>query len=153
VSHVRIAHYYHAYAHRGWEVIVDEYLDALVRSAFVEAVDSVRLGVVGRPAKRRSLVNHLRERVPVTVIAAADTGWEQLTLSRIVETLNGADIVMYAHTKGVTLADEVNALWRREMIRVVIEEWRDRVNDMESYDSAGAFQIDDSPDQPAGREI
>jgi hypothetical protein len=154
MDEMKIAHYYHAYAHPGWQVIVDEYLDALVGSGFHEVIGSLRLGVVGDPAARKSLVDHLSLQVPVTIIAEADSGWEQLTLSHILQTLDSAEVVAYAHTKSVTLPDdEVNVFWRRQMVSLVIEGWRDRVNDMASYDSAGPFQMDENEDQPPGIRI
>jgi hypothetical protein len=150
-----LAHYYHVYASPpSWRPIVDEHLDALTASGLDHVVGPVRLGIVGSPAERRQVVARVAERTPVTVVAEAAEGWEQLTLARIVDTLEGAATVIYAHTKGVTdPTDEVSAFWRRQMTRVVISEWRQRITDMAGYESAGAFLNEDNEDQPPGVAI
>lgn len=151
----KLAHYYHVYAaDPSWRPIVDEHLDAVSASGLDGIVGPIRLGIVGPPAERRRVIAHMAERTRVTVVAEAVRGWEQLTLTRIVETLEGAETVIYAHTKGVTdPTDEVSVFWRRQMTRVVISEWRARLGELSGYESAGAFLNDENEDQPPGVAI
>jgi hypothetical protein len=150
----KISLWYHAFIHPGWTNIVDEYLAAIVDSGLIGAAGQLNLGIVGPSAGRELLARRVNRHVPTAVVAETDHGWEQVTLGELAARVPRTGSVVYAHTKGVTApADEAADLWRTTMLRAVVGEWRDRLADLRSYASAGAFLQRGSDDRPPGQAI
>jgi hypothetical protein len=126
---MRIWHYYHVYAIEGWERIVDEHLDALESSGLAEVCD-FRIGVVGDLEVVGQVWLRCNSRIKTTLVAYASEGWEQVTLNRLYDDCKWtprADedvLVLYAHTKGVSVQTDFNGEWRASMTRKLIYNWR-----------------------------
>jgi hypothetical protein len=100
-------HYWHIYANgSGWPEAVQDHLGVLDSA---DLFDVVSVGIVGSAASRRAV----KYRLPagVSIVAEANDGWEQVTLSAI--DVDDADVVAYSHTKGAANDTLLNQRWRR----------------------------------------
>ena len=101
-----IAHFYHVYAVGGWRDVVAEHLDAVVGSGL--PIAAINLGVVGTPEAQEQACALVRSRIPVSVVARAEQGAEEITLAALWR--ESPPIGLYAHTKGVHVATAFNAV-------------------------------------------
>lgn len=142
---VKLAHFFHAFAVNDWERIVTGHLDALEDSGLAEEVGTLHLGIVGKPAARNAVLAMCEKRMPVTVVAQANKGWEQITLEALRKSADTFDAVLYAHTKGVSNPEGSNdALedeWRESMTVGVVDNWRKCATLLASYDAVGCHWI------------
>ena len=99
---LKIAHWYHAYAFGNWQKIVTSHLEALESSGLAAEVGTLHLGIIGPQAERLALAALCAKHLPVEIEAQADTGWEQVTLEALRKKAGTFDVVLYAHTKGVS---------------------------------------------------
>jgi hypothetical protein len=107
------------------------------------ALDSVRVGVVGSAVNRARVLALLEELViPVTVVAVADEGWEQVTLKQLHKFAKQDDgKIFYAHTKGAWSSDRMANPWRVSMIHDTVTRWKECVRALNSVQAAGAFWL------------
>jgi len=127
-----IWHWYHVFAVDGWERIVGEHLDALESSGLSV---NLRLGVVGTVEARQAVIDRCRQRMQTDVVAEADEGFEQVTLSAL--KADPSDAVLYAHTKGASVPNDFNDAWRRSMTRAVVGRWRECIELLETHEAVG----------------
>lgn len=142
---MRLAHFFHAYAVNDWERIVTGHLDALEDSGLADEIGPLHLGIVGEWRARNAVVAMCRKRMPVTVVAQGDAGWEQITLATMRKRAVGVDAVLYAHTKGVSQPPQSNEAledeWRGSMTVGVVDNWRQCVALLATYEAVGCHWI------------
>lgn len=112
--------WFHIYAAADWESPTQEFLDALGDENV-----QVNVGLVGPPADRAAAQYYVFQRQMARVVAEADEGYEQVTLlplAKAVKKMGGN--VLYAHTKGASDQSELNVLWRRSMLDLVVRDRR-----------------------------
>lgn len=111
--------WFHIYADGEWREPLDEFLTALSDYDGI-----INFGVVGTPAARCDVGGWLLNRgVAAKIVAEADEGYEQVTLlplAKAVKKMGGN--VLYAHTKGASDQSELNVLWRRAMLGLVVRD-------------------------------
>ena len=133
-----LAHFYHVYADGAWEAPVEEHLHALTVSGLLENLDDLFIGIAGS-SENRALV---KKRFPAVVVAEADTGWEQVTLTRLHDYAMKHDVkIFYAHTKGTYQPDSYRSQWRKAMTHYTVMRWRDCVDALNVVDVAGPYWI------------
>ena len=134
---MKIAHYYHIWAAGAWAPAAREHHEALI-SAALPALP--QLGITG-PAEDRQRVADWAAIHGWTVIAEADEGYEQLTLSAMHRwALSGDEpaAVLYCHAKGArTDLHGTNSAWRRKMTERVVGEWPSCTGLLEHHDAVG----------------
>lgn len=142
-----IRHAYHVYAGgTAWRDAVQVHLDALLASELAANLDTLHAGLVGPPAARAEALDMLAAALPVTVLATADDGWEQVTLHQVHQHAQGpwaGDLVLYAHTKGAHDPSAINTAWRASMTYWNVVRWREAVGHLSVADAAGCHWIVD----------
>lgn len=140
-------HFFHVYGDGDWERAAGEHLAALEYSALIDSLDAIFYGVVGCEANRR----RVREIMPGECVVEADTGWEQVTLSKVRDFAQvQSGLLLYAHTKGASSRSDLAQVWRRSMIYDSVLRWREAIAGLEDADVAGSHWLK-SPD-PEHRE-
>lgn len=134
-----IAPWYHAFAVDGWERIVGEHLDALESSGLAEQTH-LRLGVVGTLEAREAVIAFCRHRMVTEVVAEAESGAEEITLSALRAHPDG-EAVCYAHTKGVTWPRDFSDAWRRSMTKALVTGWRECVALLAHHEAVGCHWL------------
>lgn len=108
-----------------------------------DQLDTFAIGIVGRPEKRKEVINCLNTLdIKYTVCAEADTGWEAVTqqpMHDFAQTNDG--LILYAHTKGAANNHEVNTRWRRSMTYWCVIRWADCVEKLKECDTVGNHWI------------
>jgi len=132
----RLAHFYHVFADGRWEDAVLNHFGLLYTSGLMGELDDVLVGVVGSAENRE----RVRRKVPGDVVAQAESGWEQVTLTPLHEyaKVNDANI-LYAHTKGASKSNRISERWRESMTHDTVTRWRECVDALEVSDAAGSF--------------
>lgn len=115
-SNIHIHHFYHIYATGHWREPLTEHIKAL-QMGLIEKMDTFAVGIVGSVERRNEVKQYLSEAVDkFTVIAEAETGWEQVTQIPMWEFSKvNEGLILYAHTKGASNPEDVNIRWRRSM--------------------------------------
>lgn len=132
-----IRHYYHVWADGDWEGALYEHVTALE----VAALDcDMTVGVVGAEHNRISALVALGELVDAI---EADTGWEQVTLSRLWQDArqHTDDTFLYCHTKGAYHPSPLNTAWRRSMTGRLVLGWESCVQLLASHDAVGCHWV------------
>jgi len=136
VTAPRLTHFYHVYADGGWQDAALHHVHNLYSSGLMSALDEMYIGIVGRPDCRREV----RHKLPGVVIAEADVGWEQVTLSALHDYAKSTDAhILYAHTKGAWSATEFAKRWRVSMTYDTVARWDECVPQLGSHDAVGPF--------------
>ena len=140
----RLTHFFHAYADGNFETPIREHFGEVRESGLLNALDSVRVGIVGSPENRARVLPLFDQlSIPVMVVATAETGWEQVTLTRLHEFAKQDDgNIFYAHTKGAWSADTLAHLWRVSMIHDTVTRWEECVSALGKLDTAGPYWLD-----------
>ena len=76
----------------------------------------------------------------VDVVAEADKGWEQVTLTELYKSLRRiSGHVLYAHTKGAADSSSFNVAWRRSMTELVVRDRKRCCSEIykRGYDAVG----------------
>lgn len=142
---MKLEHFYHVYATRAADKIVAEHLDALIKSGLADHLDRLHLGIVGNPKARQRIIERCYRTIPTEVVAEADEGWEQVTLTALWERRNSLRRpVLYAHTKGASDPTPWNSRWRRAMTAHLVTDWRTAVKRLSVADVVGCNWIDES---------
>lgn len=138
-----IKHYYHIFCgvpetpSTKWPEIVEEHFEALRETGLYDILDFIGVGIVGLPENRELVKAMLPDKV--TVVAEADDGWEQTTLSAM--DLSEEATILYAHTKGSAFPSVLQSRWRVSMLNCVVYDWErcvEAVTD-EGLSAIGAF--------------
>lgn len=134
-----LSHFYHVYADGDWKRPVAEHLDALESSGLATALDLFGVGFVGNVDNRAEAHSYIDSRLPVDVLSAADSGWEQLTL----QLLRGYAVgnVLYAHTKTAANYSVMHDRWRQSMTYFNITRWQLAVSYLSDHDTVGCHQV------------
>jgi hypothetical protein len=139
-----LAHFYHVYADGEWRAPLTEHLAALDEWGLDAALDYKAAGVVGTPQNRQAAIGALGPGWQIT--AAADSGFEQVTLARLHEFAARDGKVLYAHTKGASNLAPSGVLWRRRMTEYVTGFWERCAAALDDgYDVAGPHWL--TPDR------
>ena len=144
-----IHHFYHVYADGQWREAFDEHVKALNEHGLAEYLNSFNVGIVGTPVNRADVIAALDEcGIQYSIVAEADEGWEQVTMNRLHEFVQGIEAgwVFYAHTKGAANYTDINIAWRKSMCYHNIVKWRDfeeLFNDM-NVDTIGCHWVNKS---------
>ena len=138
-------HYYHIAAVNDWPRIVDEHFGALVDSGLYDELDVIGVGVIGTQRQRDKVAAWLIPFDKATIVAEADEGWEQTTLTELWRTasIGAVGPVLYAHTKGVWNQSRDNEKWRAAMLRHLVTEWRRATALLEIAEVVGSHRLDD----------
>ena len=139
----RLTHFFHVYADGNFSTpIVEHFTEARI-SGLLDALDSVRVGIVGTPENRDRVLDLFDElEVPVMVVADSATGWEQVTLAGLHKFCQDDDgFVFYGHTKGSWSSDPIAHPWRVTMIRDTVTAWRDCVDALGLVQAAGSYWL------------
>lgn len=137
-----IHHFYHIYADGQWEQPVEEHLRAL-KLGLYDNLTSFNVGIVGSPENRNKVKWFLSLHCKHTVIAEADSGWEQQTQIPMWEfAQNNEGLILYCHTKGAHDPNEVNVRWRRSMSYWNIIRWQDAVEQLKTHGAVGCHWIE-----------
>jgi hypothetical protein len=139
----RLTHFFHVFADGNFSTPIREHFTEARVSGLLGVLDSVRVGVVGDRVNRERVLGLFAELdVPVSVVAEADTGWEQVTLKELHQFAKQDDgKIFYAHTKGAWSPDPIAQPWRTTMIHDTVTRWRECVNALESVQVAGAYWL------------
>lgn len=131
-----LSHYHHVYAAPGWQRIVTEHCEALVKTGMLDGrISTVSLGICG--PEHDQVADFCRQWFDVDVVAESEQGWEQLTLTALWEDAQRGDIgdaVLYTHTKGIT---EPADYWRGEMTDHLVADWEKCVKALEANEVVG----------------
>lgn len=139
-----IQHYHHVYAGGYWKPGLEQHVKALKESGLLKEIDYIRIGLVGNPLARDSVKGFLqKEGVPFSVIAEADTGWEQVTLTQLHEDAKSLPSfrALYTHSKGSSSSNNLTEPWREDMTLHNVENWREAVAYLDEYDMSGIYWI------------
>ena len=123
--------YYHLYAAGEWRQPAAEYLTALAESGMRA---ELTIGFVGSPEQRAAAAAMVTamlhevggKRIETAPGMSADTGWEQMTLTRIhrdVHEIPGEFAVLYCHTKGAANSYPSQDRWRQAMTTALVTGW------------------------------
>jgi hypothetical protein len=143
------AAFYHLWVgdeHHGanWLPPAREFFTALYDSWFD---GDVRVGIVGGPAQREEAERWLdvnRGAGCWSLAAAADDGFEMVTLDVLHQFAKGADPetpVLYAHGKGSFQGGPFADAWRRNMTLHLVGRWKHCVNSLNDYDCVGCHVL------------
>ena len=133
-----IAHFYHLYVDGHYEQPLDEHMFALESSGLLDELDEFFVGLVGSPENREKA----KKVVPGVIVAEADSGWEQVTLSVLHEYSHDNDwFVFYAHTKGAWSNNEMAKQWRVSMTHNTVNKWQECVEALTRVDAAGPYWL------------
>lgn len=137
----------HVYADGAWQRPLGELLGALAYNGLYERLAGLYFGIVGSVENRAKV----RAVIPGEVVAEADTGWEQVTLSALHSFSENRDgLVFYAHTKGAWSDSRLAHTWRHSMIADTLLRWREIAQHMPPAEAAGPFWLKSS--EPEHRE-
>ena len=138
-----LVHFYHIYANGAFEAPVREHVKELKESGLLDALDSVRIGIVGSEENRSLVLEFLNElNIRFRVTATAETGWEQVTLRKVHSFAKTNDAyVFYAHTKGAYSQDRLAREWRVSMTHDTVTRWRECVESLKRVEAAGAYWL------------
>jgi len=133
----KIAVFYHIYQENNWKELYDEQINSLINSGIYEKCDFIHIGINGDqelPFILDKMIIHYNE----------DKILEANTLQKLWEfSKDNQDYkVLYFHSKGVTHSKEdyyfkVNS-WRIYLEYFVIHNWKQCIEDLNSYDCVGA---------------
>ena len=148
----RLTHFFHAYADGKFETPMRQHFTEVRDTGLLYALDSVRVGIVGSAVNRARVLALLEELViPVTVVAVADEGWEQVTLKQLHKFAKQDDgKIFYAHTKGAWSSDRMANPWRVSMIHDTVTRWKECVRALDKLDTAGPFWQDSAMPEHEG---
>ena len=143
----KIFHFYHVYADGDWKKPLGLHLAALKHTGLLSALSGFFVGIVGSEENREDV----KEVIPATLIAEADTGWEQVTLEVLHDFAAWNDgQVFYAHTKGAWSNSDLAKAWRESMTYDCVVRWRECVNALTMVDAVGPYWL--KSDEPEHRE-
>jgi len=142
---VGLKHFYHLYADGHWLKAASTHFEAADQAGLLQAC-ATYVGIVGK--ERDPAIAWLGDRA--TIIAEADTGWEQVTLTAMLTVIQAGDLVCYAHTKGAGYPSDLATAWRYSMTYDVICRWRERVQDLQQHQASGPFWL--KSDMPEHRD-
>jgi hypothetical protein len=136
-----LTHFFHVFADGNFSTPIVQHFSEVRRCGLLGVLDSVRVGIVGGFENRVRVLELFAELdVTVTVVAEADEGWEQVTLTELHEFAKQDDgFVLYAHTKGAWSNDRMAHPWRFSMIHDTVTRWRECVKALDFVQTAGAF--------------
>lgn len=137
-----IHHFYHIYADGQCETPIREHIRAL-KYGLYDKLDTFAIGIVGRPEKRKEVINCLNTLdIKYTVCAEADTGWEAVTQQPMHDFAQNNDgFILYCHTKGAANNNEVNTRWRRSMTWYNVIQWKFAVEKLKDHGTYGCHFI------------
>jgi hypothetical protein len=135
-------HFFHVFADGSWRLPLGEHLAALKHSGLARNLDGFYYGVVGSEDRRKQV----KKVLPGECVAEAETGWEQVTLSKVREfAQHHSGLLLYGHTKGAGFPRKLADLWRRSMIYDNVVRWQEAVEGLQQADVAGSHWLT-SPD-------
>jgi len=143
-----ITHFYHVYADGAWQKPFEQHWKALKQSGLWDNLHQFYYGVVGSKENRAKV----RLTLPGICVSEADTGWEQVTLSKVQQYSRWRKnrAVFYAHTKGAWSDDGLATAWRESMTHDTVMRWKEAYRSLNSHDVAGAFWL--KSQEPEHRE-
>lgn len=135
-----IHHFYHIYADGQWREPVEEHVRALNIGLYPN-LETFAVGIVGSEENRNKVKQFLNG-YKYTLIAEADSGWEQVTQIPMWEYSQSHEgLILYAHTKGAYSPIDVNIRWRRSMTYWNVIRWRDAVEKLKTHGAYGCHWI------------
>lgn len=120
---------------------MQQHFNACRKHGLADEWDELRIGLVGTRQQRDDARTFLRWFGDHTIVAEADTGWEQVTLWHLQSTTQPTDRVFYAHTKGAASGTQFADDWRKSMCYDNVVKWRDRLLDLETHTTSGAYWV------------
>lgn len=143
---MRIIHYYHIFADGRWQMLVNQHLMAVSNYGLANAIEEIRIGIVGQPANRKEVKAFLATIMPADrckVVVERTTAWEQATLNEMYKASQEEPdaVYLYAHTKGGSDASLINQLWCRSMTFFCVVAWQNALEKLEGVDIAGPHWI------------
>lgn len=137
-----LIHYYHIYADGDWREAFDVHFETAERCGLLSELDALRIGVVGRLDRRSEVSQRCSElRFDAEIVATADKGWEQVTLDHLHSTAQLGQMIFYAHSKGAQSKSDLARQWRHSMTYYNVTLWRQRVNDLRTHETSGAYYL------------
>lgn len=139
-------HAYHLYADGEWKQAWKEHLIALTYGLDNE-LKTFSVGLVGSE-ERRQEAKEIVTQSGASVVAEADTGWEQVTLEYVDSFCDSNDgYFLYCHSKGSSHVFDLNTRWRRMMTHDVVVNWIECVQILDTgIDTIGTTWHPASPD-------
>ena len=130
-----LASFYHIYcSSERWRDPLAEHLAALEDGGFT---GDFNVGVIGTDEQVQRVREELDAIRPPTSLWSAESGWEQVTLTRLHEWTQDHDgAVMYGHTKGAYNIGAFQDVWRQWMTWHVVAHWE------ECLDALGKHEAD-----------
>lgn len=140
---MNLYNFYHIYADGVWPIPLAEYIDALKTSRLDTNLTSLYVGIVGSPINRANVIEALKDSgINFTIVAEADTGWEQVTLNKLYEFSQVNDgLVLYSHTKGASDPSPINVAWRRSMVKFLVYGWSSVMRYFKNADAVGCHWL------------
>jgi hypothetical protein len=135
---MKLTHFYHVYADGDWETPAYEHIEELFISGLLDELDNMFIGIVGSKENR----DKVKRNFAGVVVAEADEGWEQVTLSEVLKFAEySSDAIFYAHTKGAWSNTPLAKDWRESMTHDTVTRWQECVSSLRDHDAAGAFWL------------
>ena len=130
--------FYHVYKQEGYQPLVKEQLDRVVSSGLYEAADNIFIYSVGGPPFDRGLLADLPKIKLVADLGANPFEFETLNSIKDYSENNANRNILYMHTKGITTPGNRNTIhWRKFMEFVNIDNWKECVDMLKTYDAVG----------------
>ncbi|AMV24187.1 hypothetical protein VT84_07305 [Gemmata sp. SH-PL17] len=130
--------FWHLYAFGNWYDVAAEQLHCLARARFPGPVRAHLTGSEVDAFELRALAG--RFGVPVEVTRHPENRFEYPTLAALkahCDRANAGEKVLYFHTKNVTGKGLYYTKWRWAMMASVVVPWRERVAELDRYDTIG----------------
>jgi hypothetical protein len=135
---MKLYNFYHIYADGQWETPVTEYIEALKTSNLLNNLEQFNIGIVGSDENRAKVKEFLKN-IKHNIVAEELIGWEQVTQNKMYEfSKDNEGYVLYAHTKGSWNPHPPNPQWRRSMVKYTVENWKNSISKLLTYDAAGS---------------
>ena len=147
INNKKIYHFYHIYADGSWMLPVSQQIKALKVSKLIDHIDKLKIGIVGNDKNFNFVKDYLdNENINYEIVDHQHGGWEQVTLNKLYRFAQDNDgIVFYGHTKGASRGGHPQDEWRETMIYHNTIRWKECVEALNTYDTAGCFWMSPLP--------
>lgn len=144
---MKIAVFYHIYQFGPWEQIFNEHWNLLIKTNLIDVSDFTYFGINGIQVFNTGHPRVFGNMNPNPQMEESDT----LKALYLFCKDNPDYKVLYFHTKGVTKYNKKTTDWRNMMNYFCLEQWRNCVKLLDSYDALGC-NLQDYPDNETPRK-
>jgi hypothetical protein len=135
---MKIYHFYHIWADGMWEEPLSYHINALRESQLEQVISKFFIGLVGSKENRERVLLYLKSiGVGYIVVDESDTGYEEVTLNKILDMDLEDGYLLYAHTKGSFHNHYENIILRKNMTKSLVLDWINCVDLLEDYACVG----------------